>query len=386
MNMSGIERQGDLMYQFNGMIEKEEAFGLELYETPFRSYDAQLGRFWQVEPLADIYVGVSMYQFAYNNPVSFNDPSGLSSDTGSGIGGFPLPAQPEPQTGGNVGSGPSDPGRIGGGTNQTGGGRIGGGGYTWDLGNTRVQPYSMGGRPMNNPNTISIFNLNNDPNVTRGIVKVRNFLSQNGIKINVEEKKEMDINILNPNARQNPASLAQGINAAYLIGEGDKLIEYASKIDAGFAFAARHVAKGTNAGKVELATGWTYGTRKNKMGLLEPSIDRGAFNVNMALIGTHRIYPSHYNPTGFIGKNMSPAESFALIILHVIGHNAGLDHPLFGNTPSILSDGAELERAIRGGHSFSQFTNLKTPANEQWLKYVKHYFSPTGGYPLSKPN
>ncbi|WP_041263628.1 RHS repeat domain-containing protein [Bernardetia litoralis] len=79
MNLSGIERQGDLMYQFNGMVEKEEAFGLELYETPFRSYDAQLGRFWQVEPLADIYCGISMYQYAYNNPVSFNDPNGLSA-------------------------------------------------------------------------------------------------------------------------------------------------------------------------------------------------------------------------------------------------------------------------------------------------------------------
>ncbi len=78
MNMSGIERQGDLMYQFNGMVEKEEAFGLELYETPFRSYDAQLGRFWQVEPLADEFHSISMFQFAFNNPVSMNDPMGLS--------------------------------------------------------------------------------------------------------------------------------------------------------------------------------------------------------------------------------------------------------------------------------------------------------------------
>ena len=77
MNMSGIERQGDLMYQFNGMIEKEEAFGLELYETPFRSYDAQLGRFWQVDALADQLHGTSVFQFAYNNPISLNDPTGL---------------------------------------------------------------------------------------------------------------------------------------------------------------------------------------------------------------------------------------------------------------------------------------------------------------------
>ncbi|WP_076774313.1 RHS repeat-associated core domain-containing protein [Bernardetia litoralis] len=71
MNMSGIERDGELKYQFNGMVEKEEAFGLELYETPFRSYDAQLGRFWQVEPLADEFHSISMFQFAFNNPVSY---------------------------------------------------------------------------------------------------------------------------------------------------------------------------------------------------------------------------------------------------------------------------------------------------------------------------
>ena len=75
--MSGIERQGDLMYQFNGMVEREEAFGLELYETPFRSYDAQLGRFWQTDPLADQLHGTSVFQFAFNNPISLNDPTGL---------------------------------------------------------------------------------------------------------------------------------------------------------------------------------------------------------------------------------------------------------------------------------------------------------------------
>ena len=78
MNMSGIERQGDLMYQFNGMVEKEQAFGLELYETPFRSYDVQLGRFWQVEPLADEFHSISMFQFGFNNPISANDPTGLN--------------------------------------------------------------------------------------------------------------------------------------------------------------------------------------------------------------------------------------------------------------------------------------------------------------------
>ena len=150
MNLSGIERQGDLMYQFNGMVEKEQTFGLELYETPFRSYDAQLGRFWQVEPLADIYVGVSMYQFGYNNPVSFNDPTGLSSDTGDGkeekedIGIIPV--------GNPLDITPID-GRVIGDYSPRGssGSKIGGGGYTWDLGNNRASPYSLGGSPQSNP-------------------------------------------------------------------------------------------------------------------------------------------------------------------------------------------------------------------------------------------
>ncbi|WP_338813100.1 DUF6443 domain-containing protein [Bernardetia sp. Wsw4-3y2] len=80
MNMKGLEKENDLAYQFNGMIEREKAFGLELYETANRGYDPQIGRFWQVEPLADMFVGINVYQFGYNNPVSFNDPSGLSSD------------------------------------------------------------------------------------------------------------------------------------------------------------------------------------------------------------------------------------------------------------------------------------------------------------------
>ncbi|WP_338814120.1 RHS repeat-associated core domain-containing protein [Bernardetia sp. Wsw4-3y2] len=80
MGMKGLEKENDLAYQFNGMIEREKAFGLELYETANRGYDPQIGRFWQVEPLADLFVGINVYQFGYNNPVSYNDPSGLSSD------------------------------------------------------------------------------------------------------------------------------------------------------------------------------------------------------------------------------------------------------------------------------------------------------------------
>ncbi|WP_338813105.1 RHS repeat-associated core domain-containing protein [Bernardetia sp. Wsw4-3y2] len=96
MGMKGLEKENDLAYQFNGMIEREKAFGLELYETANRGYDPQIGRFWQVEPLADLFVGINVYQFGYNNPVSYNDPSGLEGVEGEGSASPPGPALPNP--------------------------------------------------------------------------------------------------------------------------------------------------------------------------------------------------------------------------------------------------------------------------------------------------
>jgi RHS repeat-associated protein len=52
-------------------------FGWQMYDTPFRSYDAQLGRFHQIDPLADLAPGINPYRFGFNNPISLNDPTGL---------------------------------------------------------------------------------------------------------------------------------------------------------------------------------------------------------------------------------------------------------------------------------------------------------------------
>ena len=43
----------------------------------FRGYDATLGRFMQVDPLAVVDNSTSPFAFAGNNPVLFNDPLGL---------------------------------------------------------------------------------------------------------------------------------------------------------------------------------------------------------------------------------------------------------------------------------------------------------------------
>ena len=49
-----------------------------LYDLAFRNYDPVLGRFAQVDPLADQYGGLTPYNYAANDPVYFNDPRGLS--------------------------------------------------------------------------------------------------------------------------------------------------------------------------------------------------------------------------------------------------------------------------------------------------------------------
>ena len=70
-------------YKFNGGNELQSAefsdgSGMELYDAVHRMYDPQLGRFWQVDELAEANWEMSTYCFASDNPLRFNDPLGLT--------------------------------------------------------------------------------------------------------------------------------------------------------------------------------------------------------------------------------------------------------------------------------------------------------------------
>ena len=73
-------------YKYNGGNELQsgefnDGSGLEMFDAVNRMYDQQIGRFWQIDELAEASWEESPYHFAHNNPILFNDPLGLDPET-----------------------------------------------------------------------------------------------------------------------------------------------------------------------------------------------------------------------------------------------------------------------------------------------------------------
>ncbi len=83
LKMAGISSKAfgvlPSQYMFNGGVELEEE--TQLYNTFYRQYDPQLGRFSGVDILSEETAFLSVYNFALNNPVSFLDKRGDAADT-----------------------------------------------------------------------------------------------------------------------------------------------------------------------------------------------------------------------------------------------------------------------------------------------------------------
>lgn len=61
--------------KYNG-IEKESDFGIEVYDAQFRELDAQVGRWWQIDPKTEKMEMWSPYASNYNDPIRHSDPLG----------------------------------------------------------------------------------------------------------------------------------------------------------------------------------------------------------------------------------------------------------------------------------------------------------------------
>jgi RHS repeat-associated protein len=66
-------------YTYNGK-ELNDDFGLNLHDYGARWYDTALGRWWSADPLGEKMPRWSTYNYGFDNPLRFVDPTGMESE------------------------------------------------------------------------------------------------------------------------------------------------------------------------------------------------------------------------------------------------------------------------------------------------------------------
>ena len=67
-------------YQTFNNVEHNESLSLNIYETEWRHYDPAIARFNSIDLLTEEIPTITPYNFSFNNPILYNDPTGLFPD------------------------------------------------------------------------------------------------------------------------------------------------------------------------------------------------------------------------------------------------------------------------------------------------------------------